>query len=657
MVNQTTRILLAIASAFVGLQLVGYFFPTSFTWGFHSFGFLPAWLFITAIAVALFAVIILSTADVVPFVRRLAGYFDAHPVLMLVLMIGSFAGLAIFFRIEAPLLGDGFFLVKNFSDAFHGTAPLYFRDEPIATVYFWIIFNIIGVPMTYTEFLHGFLIADLVLGVSFVVISYFTLKISIADPTARLLGSLLVLVLPSMQLFFGYVETYPVVLVALSSYILTAAICIRRDKYFTLAAIAFLLMALTHYMTVVLLPSLLFLAYREYRQRGLKAVLTGFGVLAAVFVGILVAINFDVSQYYSYVPHHHYLSLTQPTDPANAESQAYTLLSPFHVLDLANLLVLIALPALFLLFLAALKGTLHGIFGTDLKRFAAAALVPILLVLIVIKFDLGAARDWDVFASYAFLAILLAILLVSETTDQLTVRFWALAIILTLLQSVSYWSVNAKADATLARYEALLDTRTVSQGSYYTASLHRAQYYRQIKNDSLAIESWKRFNKLFPNDLRGYENLITGWTQGGHAKIEEMINTYEQWLSHTSNDTSLRIVYRNFCLNLGNAYFKQDDLGDAARFYGKAISIDSFYANAHNNLGSVYAQQGNIDHAITQYKQAIALNPMYGEAYYNLGNTYNDRGNKKLAHEYFQKAAQLNVAEAESLLQESKRSH
>ena len=175
-------------------------------------------------------------------------------------------------------------------------------------------------------------------------------------------------------------------------------------------------------------------------------------------------------------------------------------------------------------------------------------------------------------------------------------------------------------------------------------------------NDSLPLVIWKRFNQIFPDDLRGYGNLITSWTARGHANIEEMIHTYDDWLSRTPQDTALRMTFRNFCLNLGNAYFKNTELKDAARFYVKAIQIDPYYPNAHNNLGSVYAQEGNIDQAVVQFQQAISLNPLYGEALYNLGNAYSDKGDAKLAQSFYQKAAQLNVEAAKELLKKPEKS-
>jgi len=654
MVNHTTRILLCLAFLFAGVELLGYFFPSSLTWGFHSFAYLPVWFLVAFVLIAVGTAVLLGRLDPEPVIRRIAGFSDAHTAIFLTAVTVLVLGVAVAFRIEAPLLGDGFFLVKNFSDAFHGTAPLYFRGEPLATAYFWIMFVIVGVPATYREFLQGFLIADCILAVAFILISYWILKLLVSDSRFRLLGFFLILSLPSMQLFFGYVETYAVVLVALSLYVFASVRSVMKGASFTLAAVAFLLMALTHYLTIVLFPSLLFLAFREYRRSGWKRVISGFGVMFGLFFVLLVAINFDVSPYYFSVPHDHYLSMSPPADQANAESQAYTLFSIFHFIDLANLAVLILLPAILLLIFALFERRSPGTLANDVVRFLAAAFVPVLCVLFVIKFDLGAARDWDVFAPYAFLAALAAIAMMAHAIDRLAIRYWTLIVLLTAFHAAAFWSINSDAAATLARDNALLDTHTVSLASYYAASLHRSQYYLQEKQDSLAIESWKRFNRTFPDDLRGYQNLINGWTQGGHAKVEEITTTYEQWLSRAPSDTTLKLVYRNFCLNLGNAYFKTNALTDAARFYEKAISIDPAYPNAHNNLGSVYAQEGRTDSAIEQYRHAITLNPFYGEAFYNLGNALSDKGEVKRAHEYYQKAAQLNVAEAKALLQKSK---
>src|SRR5262249_54023056 len=144
------------------------------------------------------------------------------------------------------------------SDSLRGLSPLLPRNEPLATYYFSGALSLFGVR-SYSEFLDGFFFAELVLGIGFIVILFLLAREIFEDPTARLQAFLLLLVLPYGQLFFGYVEVYSVVLVALSLYMLAAARYLNGRLPFPATMWCFVLLVLTHFISALLLPSVLYL--------------------------------------------------------------------------------------------------------------------------------------------------------------------------------------------------------------------------------------------------------------------------------------------------------------------------------------------------------------------------------------------------------------
>lgn len=71
--------------------------------------------------------------------------------------------------------------------------------------------------------------------------------------------------------------------------------------------------------------------------------------------------------------------------------------------------------------------------------------------------------------------------------------------------------------------------------------------------------------------------------------------------------------------NLGNAYYDQQRLKEAAASYRRSASLDPRFAQAHYNLGSVYKDQGDYKQAEASYRRACALIQGNAHLHYNLG--------------------------------------
>ena len=360
MVNQSTRIAIILIVLVTGIELLGFFSPTALTWGFHYLGFLPAYEAALFCLLVVLCIIYSLKGNVEHHVDSIAKTMEQRPTVFLVVVGLLFVCIAVAFRITTPLLGDSFFIVKNFSDAIRGSAPLLFRNEPLATYYFWFIVHLYGAP-TYAAFLKGFFIGELLLGIGFIITTFFIVRYCDIDRRMKFITFILLLVLPYMQLFFGYIETYAVVLFFLSVYTLVIVLYYRGTAPFVIVPIVFLALALIHYLALILFPSLLLLAYDEYRANGKRNLTSGFVAAAGTFIVLLMMVNFDLDQFTAAVPHHHYLSLTTAIDSADADSQAYTLFSSFHFLDLFNYFFLMAPMSIILIVIAATRGGM-GIF-------------------------------------------------------------------------------------------------------------------------------------------------------------------------------------------------------------------------------------------------------------------------------------------------------
>ncbi len=70
--------------------------------------------------------------------------------------------------------------------------------------------------------------------------------------------------------------------------------------------------------------------------------------------------------------------------------------------------------------------------------------------------------------------------------------------------------------------------------------------------------------------------------------------------------------------NLGNLYFRRDEIPRARDAYLAAIRLDPEHADAHNNLGSAYFRLGDRRRAEQEYREALRLDPQSAGAQRNL---------------------------------------
>lgn len=74
--------------------------------------------------------------------------------------------------------------------------------------------------------------------------------------------------------------------------------------------------------------------------------------------------------------------------------------------------------------------------------------------------------------------------------------------------------------------------------------------------------------------------------------------------------------------NIGLAYLKLEQPGQAEQAFVDALEKDDRDAVAHNHLGILLRQQGNFAEALQHYRRAIQIDDEYAQAYLNLGILY-----------------------------------
>lgn len=647
---RTYRILMfGLAGWLLTCLLAGMLLPAGLSWGFHFLRFVTPVEVAAAAAIIIAAAFVLQSAPL-DLLNKMASFYASHPVLFAGILLGAFGIAAEIFRVRVPLLGDSFYIVKHYADVNRGEKVLDPRNEPLAAFLYYSLMRFTGEP-GYRELLNTFFYAGIILGGGFIAMASVLVRNIFVDPMHRLLTLFLLLSMPYMVLFFGYLENYALVLFILMLFILTATLVLKGKFPFTLLALLAVLHMLVHYLTFLLLPSIGYVTMLLYRQGRRKEIALGAGIMVIALVALLTSIHWDFSIIFPNDPHHHYLTLTAPIALADATSQPYTVFSRYHFLDLFNYAVLMA-GAVSVLFLVPFLDHPRPIlpFPRHMTTFLLIAFAPITAFIVLAKFDLGAARDWDVCAAYfLFFTLAAAVFLFGRGASPAAQRVAILCIVLMLVQSIAMFRVTASTDASISRYRSLLDRRNMSQYGLYSARLFLALYYHQAGNDTSVIGLWRDYINEYPGDARGYRNILEN-LERVPTSDKSLSTVYERWIESIPYDEVARTNYVNFLIASGNACFRSSQLPAALAKYRRAYSIDSSNFDVVMNIGSVLAEAGRPADAIPYFQKAIQLNPDFATAYFNLANACIAIGRKDQGYESLRTAAKMGSREAADML-------
>jgi hypothetical protein len=222
----------------------------------------------------------------------------------------------------------------------------------------------------------------------------------------------------SFQLFFGHVETYPLLVAAQFGYLLLSLLALRGIVQPAIPALAFGLALALHLSAVWLAPSLLalLLLLRHARPSALSGrnlLVTG----AATGVFPLVTFAIMLRARPGGRPSLLLDALWESLKLGEGFLSPGELLSGAHLLAIVNEYALIAPIGAFLVITAPLLGSLGGAGADPDIRFLAAASGPLVLYSVLWRPGLGPYWDWDLFAQVSGpLTLLGGLLLIRAVT-------------------------------------------------------------------------------------------------------------------------------------------------------------------------------------------------------------------------------------------------
>ncbi|MCE2440266.1 MAG: tetratricopeptide repeat protein [Candidatus Latescibacteria bacterium] len=432
-----------------------------------------------------------------------------------------------------------------------------------------------------------------------------------------------------IQLFFGYVEHYPVFMPTLLLYLLAGLHAVKqRATLFVPACVLGLLIAL-HQAFTVFGPSLVFLAYRAVRQRqdarpAWKDVLTNIGALccvpvtAALFV-FISGIGFDA--YISRLGGRNFLPLF--SEPGYLSQ--YRILSLAHVLDFFNLQLLAAPAVCLSLFLVRRKSF------TGQPFLTLCAVVPLFFTFLANP-EIGAFRDWDVMALPALPLTLWAASALLQGMRHREDLFRGAFMICGAgaLHGVLWIGLNANAGTAEDRFVDQLDR--LKGGASVNGWLTMGRFHGQQGNRAAAHEAFRRSIEADPTNPNR-------WLTAGN--FSRKTGQYTSAIGYFNKAVELNPDDAMPYMNLGAAYSDMRQFDKAIEFTRKAIALDPDLASAHLNLGAIYRKTAQHDKAIQHLEKASALRPNDGAIHGHLGMAYRSMGQNARAIRHLEKAHAL----------------
>lgn len=509
----------ALALGAIVLELVGATLMRARWWSVNAWGFLPPGAFVLAL-VAVAAGLLAAWRAGAPLERglvRTLGGATPLPGWAGTALAAAVAGLACWLLREGHvLLGDGSALVRNIpaGQAFH-------PDEPLALAIHRAFYLLAG-PLfaggsrTAAEVAHATIgLSSALCGAVFVPVAWALAgqfargadahgQGAASGPerrAARTTRALLFTVLVSqgyVQLFFGYVENYTFLALALAAYALAALRALHgRVPLLVPAALLVLALAL-HLSAAVVAPSFAVLvAHRLLDPRGRPAALRDLALGAALFAGMHLLLA-RLGHGYDWTAM--LLALGRRTTDSTTSYG-------FHPPTLGQFLqqqLLIGPLGLFLLAPAALAA-LRLRQWRDGRSLFLAALAPgyVAASLIAGDSNLGVARNWDLLAPAGFVFTLVALGFATRAAwSGEGLRRWLFVLALaSLFHTVPWIAVNASAERSLER------TKTLPLGLGRSQVLV-ADWYAAHGREDEALEWYRR--ALDENPLQNHAHSQLG---------------------------------------------------------------------------------------------------------------------------------------------------
>ena len=571
------------------IRIIPLIFPDSRTWGFNHLLFLPE-----SYAVVFF--ILAFAALVFPFMKQSSkwggvlaqrfskSFYESRLKYMVRLaLIAVMTVLFIIFAAPTHFLGDGYALLHNVASE---TGSFIKWSERGVTMILLGIQSLVG-PKNAENALLAFRIVSVVSGIISIWMFILIAGIMTKSPVRRLLVFAAMFFSAVLLLFFGYVESYPLLWISFTGFIYFSLRYIKEGVGLLWIVIFLLFGIFIHLQMLTMMPAFVFLLL--CRGRGLEIYKKHKGIfIAAVIVlavaGILIfAHKFRTDLYFE--------NMFLPLFSGKPIYPPYALVSLPHMGDVLNEIILLS--PLIVVFLILSWTGFKRIKNDRTALFLALVSAGTLLFLFAIDAKLTMPRDWDLFSLSAFGLTLLSIMLIKDKYLPVLKRLMISLLVVLFLFPLPF----------------LMTSLRVSSAMDYA-------FYM------IGLDLPKSFSTIF------------------------ILNKYLEEHNFNSRANILQKIYNMHPFTKGRAdlamdLIKKGDLEGAWRVTHSSIK-DRFDQNYHTVIKELYLREGNHQKALEHANKALQLQAYADYLYAYRGEIYLLMGRHEEAMRDFRRGYELN---------------
>lgn len=660
--NLTLRRVAVPAVLFLGAHLLAPILPAA-AWGVDGVAYLW-WLALPILCAA--AVTLLPSAQAA-IGHRLRSVFTRvvdGGISVRMWVAAGFVALTVLFPSATRLLGDGQLHVRELDGGVWDSHPRMNR----APLTFWLLHALHNLVGTDVDAGEVYAWVSRLAGAAFILLAVPAARRFSDDARSQWVLVLLLVSQGYVQLFFGYVENYPILFPLTLAY-LTLCEKVRAGTLPSVVPAALLgVMVPMHFVSLAMAPAVVWAAVSRPSAslEARAASLVGTAALPVTMVLAMIAIGLPPDGLLRAETSSHAL----PAAGQLLKHQPHFLLSPSHLLQVANQYALVA-PAVLLSLGLSLAAFRSGL-GTDLTLLAAGA--PLALFTLTFNPAIGAFRDWDAFALPAIpLTLLAARWLVRVYEYDRLARAVAVVAVASIAHTASWVAVNANAAASERRFERLIGEAGISRLARAYGAESIAARYRETGRLDDALRAFEAAVAYDPDNGRyhvgrAYVLSLTGNTAEAERalqaaletnpdRIDALINLGKLYLDAGRVAEARKVLARAVALNAENTHalqalglvaYRTGDHANAILLYGRAAELAPGEAGHHADYGTALMAVGRTSEAEKAFRTALRLDPQSVRARMNLGAIYHARGDHAAAVSAFTGVVALDPEHADA---------
>jgi hypothetical protein len=462
--GQNERLITVLFLGIILLYGISSFFPDTFLWGVNHLAFFSP----------IIRVIILFSASLVGFIlmhhksQSLINHkirYSSYPknIRIMILLVIGVCGTFIFYhlRIRTDMYGDTLTLLSLLAEKKYSLRDLFsFGDnEPLTRLIHQFLASTFGIEQK-----SMFQIVSAVSGGLFLVLIIPFIASRRNTKSWKLFALIILVFAGANQLFFGHVEDYTLIYLAIICFFILAWNLFDGKEVLGWMMLVFLLGTRLHIEMVLLLPALIYAGgvWLERKQGNVNRWLHPRRVLILILVSIICAIflyifYFDAYRYSTGDQKEIMAKIFLPMINPLPAPHAYSLLSLNHLSDFLQHLFFVASPALISMVIVIVIGYKKINWAEPRVVFSTIALFYFTIFNITVNPMLSMPRDWDMLSPIAVVLAFTALAISNSIFNEskITIRFSKIIGItcLTAIFSSTIFIINADEQSTALRLE------------------------------------------------------------------------------------------------------------------------------------------------------------------------------------------------------------